>query len=716
MKNIRKVDARRKLEGKTKFLDDYAYEGMIYGHLLYSTFHHGFIKKITYPDGYNLSEFTIVSANDIPGKNIVPEPVCDQPFIVEKEVFHVGQIILGIAHLCKQTLKDFIKSIKIEYKELPALIDTKKTLKDEMNSFGRKIIIDHTKNVKPKGEWIHTHSVYYTPHQEHVYLEPQGMIAIYNPEDKTMFVKGTMQCPFFVKDAVEAIMGDAIKEAIIETSEGIGGAFGGKEDFPSIIAGIASLLSYKSKKPVKIVLDRNDDMKITTKRHPSRIEIDTYTDSKTHKIKKIKIDYRLDAGAYQTLSPVVLSRGVLHSSGGYACNDVYIKGQLHKSNTPSNGAFRGFGAPQGLFAMESHIDKIASDLNITPYEFRRRNIFRIGDEFPSTQKVTEDHLFDCFEKVIKKSDYHRKAKEFAKFNKSNHDKKGIGIAIAYHGGGYTGNGEKVLKSEVKIFIDKNGIIKIFVSNVDMGQGANTTLAQLVNETLSYPFERIIVQIPNTSKTPNSGPTVASRTIYIVGNLLRKLSLKIKQELQFKNLEKYIFVNQYQFPKEYRMNFIQDPSVIFDEETYKGTAYKDYSWVACVAEIFYHSEIYTIEPERIWSIFDIGNVVNIKIAEGQAEGGIIQGIGYGLTEFFYKKGYGRMQGLTDYALPTSLDVPEINVEFIHTNSGFPKGLGEIPINTPAPALRNAFYNATGIFIDEIPLTPEIILNTIENFKK
>ena len=715
MKTVKKVDARRKLEGKAKFLDDYSYDGMIYGQFFCSNSHHGIIKKIIFPQEYDLSQFIIVSAKDIPGKNIVPEPECDQPFIAEKEVFHFGQIILGVAHPCKETLKDFIKNIKIEYKELPALADTKETLKDEMNSFGRKIIIDYSKNVKPKREWIHTHSVYYTPHQEQAYLEPQGMIAIHNQEQKTMFVKGTMQCPFFVKDAVEAIMGDKIKEAIIETSEGIGGAFGGKEDFPNIIAGIASLLSYKSKKPVKIVLDRSDDMKITTKRHPSRVEIDTYTDSKTHKIKKINIDYRLDAGAYQTLSPVVLSRGVLHSGGGYACEDVYIKGQLYKSNTPSNGAFRGFGAPQAFFAIESHIDKIAASLNLDPYEFRRMNIFRIGDEFPSTQKITENHLFDCFEKIIEKSDYHRKIKEFAKFNKSNDDKKGIGIAIAYHGGGYTGNGEKVLNSEVKIVIEKNGVVKVFVSNADMGQGAHTTLAQLVNETLSYPFEKTIVQIPNTSKTPNSGPTVASRTIYIVGNLLRKLALKIKKELQFENLEEFISNNQEYFPKEFRMHFVQDPSVIFDEETYKGIAYKDYSWVACIAEIYYHSETYTIEPKRIWAVFDIGNVVNVKIAEGQAEGGIMQGVGYGLTEFFYKKGYGRMQGLTDYALPTSLDIPEINVEFIHTNSDFPKGLGEVPMNAPAPALRNAFYNATKIFIDEIPLTPERILKHIEKKK-
>ncbi|MCK4653087.1 MAG: xanthine dehydrogenase family protein molybdopterin-binding subunit, partial [Candidatus Cloacimonetes bacterium] len=263
MKSIRKIDAIPKLNGSWKFLDDYSYVGMIHGQLLYSTCHHGFIKKITFPDGYNLSEFTMVSTRDIPGKNIVPEPECDQPYMASKEVTHFGQVIMGITHPSKETLKNFMKQIKVEYEELPAIIDVKECLENENNSFGKEIIIDHRKNVKTEKDWVRTHSVYYTAHQEQAYLEPQGMIAIYKPEEKNMFVRGTMQCPFFVKDGVEAIMGNTIKEAIIETSEGIGGAFGGKEDFPSLLAGITALLAYKSGNPVKIVLVRADDIQIT---------------------------------------------------------------------------------------------------------------------------------------------------------------------------------------------------------------------------------------------------------------------------------------------------------------------------------------------------------------------------------------------------------------------------------------------------------------------
>ena len=712
MKSIRKIDAIPKLNGSWKFLDDYSYKGMIHGQLLYSTCHHGFIKKISFPDGYDLSEFKMVSAKDIPGENIVPEPECDQPFMAEREVFHFGQAIMGIAHPNRKLLCEFINKTKIEYEELPAIIDIKECLNNEDNAFGRELTIDHRTGKKPDPNWVQHHHIYYTPHQEQAYLETQGMIAIWQPENKIMFVRANCQCPFFVKEGVEAIMGDTIKEAVIETSEGIGGAFGGKEDFPSLLAGITSLLSYKSNKPVKIVLDRSDDIQITTKRHPARIEINSWTDQESKKIMKIDIDYRLDAGAYQTLSPVVLARGVLHAISGYSIPDAFIRGRLFRSNTPSNGAFRGFGAPQAFAAMEAHIDNIAANLKVNPYEFRKINIFKIGDEFPTTQPIIENNLSDCLDRVIEKSDYLKKSEEFKEWNKTHKDKKGIGISIGYHGGGYTGNGEKILNSEVKVIIEKDATVKIFVANTDMGQGAHTTLAQMFFEAIAHPHEKCLVQLPNTSKTPNSGPTVASRTIYIIGNLLCKFALKIKDELGFENLEEYINFHQNEFPREFRMNFIQDPSVVFDDENYVGVAYKDYSWAACVTEIHFHADIYQIELKKCWNVLNIGKVVNSKIAEGQVEGGNIQAMGFALSEFFYKKGYGRMHGFTDYALPTTFDIPEIFIEFIHTDRAYPKGLGEIPMDYPAPAIRNAFYNATGIFINEYPLVPERILSEIK----
>ena len=713
MKEIRKFDARPKLNGSYKFLDDYSKKNMLHAQFLYSTCHHGLIREITFPENYNLSEFTIVGAKDIPGENIVPEPVSDQLFMADKEVFHYGQIIMGIAHADRRILREFIKNVKIDYEELPAITDPKECMDNLDNHFGREIIIDHSKCEEPNPAWKHHHTTYYTPHQEQAYLEPQGMLAEFNPEDKVMFIRATCQCPFFVKDGAEALLGNSVSEVIIETSEGIGGAFGGKEDFPSLMAGVTALLSIKSGKPVKMVLEREDDIQITTKRHPARVEIESWTNPEDNKIMRCRVDYRLDAGAYQTLSPVVLARGVLHAAGGYNIPDMIIKGKLMQSHTPSNGAFRGFGAPQAFAAMEAHVENIAADLCVAPLEFRKANIFKLGDEFPTTQKVVEENLQHCLDRVIEKSDYQKKYEEFNEWNKTHKDKKGLGISMGYHGGGYTGNGEKVLNSEVKVTVDKDAYIKIYVSNTDMGQGAHTTLAQMFFEAIDHPREKCWVQLPNTSKTPNSGPTVASRTIYIIGNLLRKMAKNIQADLGFDNLEEYVAANQDQFPREFRMNFVPDSSIVFDEETYVGMAYKDYSWAAAVTEIYYHADTYNVELKKHWTVMDIGKVVNHEIARGQAEGGIVQGLGYGLSEYFYKPGYGRMHGFTDYTLPTTLDIPEIDVEFIHTDNPIAKGLGEIPMDYPAPSIRNAVLHALGIQVNEYPMTPERIMQELKN---
>jgi CO/xanthine dehydrogenase Mo-binding subunit len=498
---------------------------------------------------------------------------------------------------------------------------------------------------------------------------------------------------------------------IIETSEGIGGAFGGKEDFPNLLAGITALLSYKSGKPVKIVLDRKDDLLITTKRHPSRVEIRSSMNTRTAEINKITIDYRLDAGAYQTLSPVVLHRGILHAAGGYRIPQAEITGSLYRSNTPPNGAFRGFGASQAIFAIESHIDNIAHKLSISPLEIRRRNIIKTGDVLPTSQKITEDHLSDCLNRVIDISDYEKKREDFTAYNKMHQEKKGIGLALGLHGGGYTGNGEKVMKSRVRIVIDKNAMVQIHVANVEMGQGAHTTLAQIVNSVFGLQAEKVNVMLPNTAQVPNSGPTVASRTIYVVGNLLQKLALRIKSELGFTGLEEYISSHQEKFPLTFEEVFIPDPADEFDDITNQGVAYHDFSWAACVVEISFDPDLYQIRVDKIWNVLDVGKVINDGIARGQVYGGVIQALGWALTENIYKKGFPRLSGFTDYTMPASLDIPEIQIEFIHTDSPVAKGLGEIPMDYPAPAIRNALAHATGVFINELPLTPERIFREL-----
>ncbi len=704
MNATKRFDAHDKLIGKIKYTDDYKDDKMLFGAIYFSPYAAGVIKDIKLP-AYQKDEFIIVTAADITGINLVPEPDTDQQYLAAGKITHLYQPVLAVAGSCHATLKNFIKNIRLDIDETEAITSPLSAFADDKKSFGREILVDarHSNAVNPN--WLFLEKTYYTPHQEQGYLEPQAMLAEYDEENKVMNIRGSMQVPYAVKHAVEHVLGNAISECVVRVAAGIGGAFGGKEDFPNVLAGICALLSYKAKKSVKIALSRPEDFCATTKRHPAKITIKSWTCPKTKKLKKYDIDYRLDAGGFLTISYVVLSRGVLHSGSIYQCDNSRIWGRTYFSNTPPNGAYRGFGAPQGLFAMECHIDDIAHAVETDPASFRLNNILKNGEKFAFLQELKDEGACQCLVRVLTKSDYYNKKKHYSKDNENCIIKKGIGVSIGLHGGGYTGNGEKFLNSTIKIRLKKDGEVSILVSNVEMGQGASTTLAQMVAEKLEYPLTRTKYFYPDTSISPNSGPTVASRTIYIVGNMLAKLAGKIRRELGTDGIAKYVIANNEKLPRTWEMTYSAPADVVFDEKTFTGTAYRDYSWAACVAEIEYNTLTMQVDCKKIWNVLDIGKVINHEIAEGQVCGGVMQATGYAISEFVHKENYGRFHGFTDYSMPTSVDAPCLDVEFINTDNPLAKGLGEIPMDYPAPAIRNAVMMASGIASDKIPLTAE-----------
>jgi CO/xanthine dehydrogenase Mo-binding subunit len=715
----RRVDGRAKAAGRTRYLDDYGGPDApeLHGALVCSPCSRGRIVSVALPEGFDLSGFTVVSARDIPGTNLVPEPVSDQPFLADGEVLHAGQPILGVAHASREVALRFARGVRVICEQWPAVVDPDEAFARPDTAFGKRLRIEHraqssAPDAPAAGRLLRTSGVYRTPHQEQAYLEPQAAQASYCRATRTALVMASLQCPYYVKEAVQAILGAEASDVVVRTPEGVGGGFGGKEDFPNVLAGIAALLSFRSGKSVRIVLDRGQDVSITTKRHPARVRIESEADWKG-RLRRLRVDYRLDAGAYQTLSPVVLSRGVLHAAGGYACPEVEVTGTLHRTNTPPNGAFRGFGAPQALFAMESHIDDLAREAGLDPLEIRRANVLRDGDEMPTGQIVRGTGLADCLERVAALSGFVEKRVEYDRHNAASRgvpggELHGIGLALGCHGGGFTGNGERRLDSEVKVTVLPTAEVIVDTAAVDMGQGAYTTLAQIAARALGHPLALVRAPPPDTSRAPNSGPTVASRTIYIVGGILAELGPRILSELGTGDLAAFVAGHPDRFPREWRARYRPPEGAGFDEERYLGTAYGDYSWVACVSEIRYDPATWRILPWRSWSVLDVGRVVNTQVALGQAEGGVVQAWGYALTEVCYRKGLGRVRGFTDYTLPLSLDVPEIAVEFVHTEDPVSKGLGEVPMDCPAASIRNALLHATGLRVDSLPLTPETLL--------
>jgi CO/xanthine dehydrogenase Mo-binding subunit len=508
-----------------------------------------------------------------------------------------------------------------------------------------------------------------------------------------------------------------------------GGAFGGKEEYPSMIAGHASLLAMKSGKPVKIIYDRMEDMVSTTKRHPSRTRHRTAVD-RNGKILGGEIDFVVDGGAYATLSSVVLSRGTIHAGGPYVWPHIRVRAKAVATNAPPHGAFRGFGAPQSLFAMERHMDRIAATVGISPVEVRRRNFLKTGQTTTTEQIIREPiDLDQLLEKGLTLADYRAKQERFREENKRSVLKKGIGIACFLHGAGFTGSGERYLASVVGVECGADGRVRVLVSSTEFGQGTKTVLSQIAAETLGLPYDDVEVVQPDTEKVPNSGPTVASRTAMVVGQLVHSAALGLRQTLtgagllaETYNREEFRsacakFVAEHGTMKSWG-RYEAPPGIFWDDEKYRGEAYAAYAWAVYIAEVTVDLTTYAVSVDDFVALQEVGRVLHPVLARGQITGGVAQGIGFALYEKVLWQN-GRMQNgqMTNYIMPTSADLPSIRVYFeelgnVHGAYGA-KGIGELPMDGPAPAVVNAVEDALGVGFDSIPLLPEDIYAKLRN---
>ncbi len=741
-KDIDRVDGWDKVTGRVKFIADYKMPDMLYGLTVRAPISKGRLKGIVLDKNFDFSKITFVTAKDIKGENFIHIIKDDMPCLVSDRIEYLGEPVALIA--AKSPSLEALRHIRVEVEEENPLIGIEEIVKtyrrepDSLTYFYQPVI--NKGNIKEgfdEASYI-VEAEFYTGFQEHLYLEPQGMLSYQN--NGKFYCIGSLQCPYYVRPAVAKVLGIKEEDTVIIQAP-TGGAFGGKEDFPSLLAAHTALLCQKSGKPVMMIYDREEDISFTTKRHPSYVHHKAGV-MKDGRITALESTIIFDAGAYITLSPVVLSRGTLHACSVYFIPNVRITAKAVKSNIPPPGAFRGFGAPQTLFAMESFIDTIAHRLKLNPYEVRKKNLLKIGSEMATGQKLTEGVGIDkCLDRLNTISDFKKKYEANKRQSKSRETEtlRGIGIATVLHGGSFTGSGELILKSKAAIQLNPDGMVEILIANTDMGQGVQTIFSQIVASKLNLPLEMVRCPLPDTSRVPNSGPTVASRTTMIVGRIITLCCdeliatierhynekiliengvvnlLKSKKKIPFAKVASTLagrnplyIEKQYDFP----------PEQVWDEENYKGTAYPVYSWGAIAVEIEINKYTFEIKPLNLYTVYEIGKAINPKSAIGQLEGGSIQALGYGLMERLeVKNGRFYQNRLQTYIIPTSEDTPEIKTEIIeipYSRGPFgAKGLGELPHNGVAPALRNAVLNALGIEINEIPLTPEVILKAYKN---
>jgi CO/xanthine dehydrogenase Mo-binding subunit len=690
-RSVARKDGIGKATGKAIYADDLVFPGMLWGRTVRSEVPRGRVRAVRRE--FDETGFTVVDFRDIPGQNVVALIELDQPCLVETEIRHVAEPILLLAHADRERL--LAAHVDIDCERLAPVLDP-----DRSDVVFKHIHIEKG-NVDAglTSADVIVEGTYRTGAQEHVYIEPNGVVAV--PEDGGIAVYGSIQCPFYVHKALVTLLGGAVTHVRVVQTE-TGGGFGGKEEYPSMIAAHAALLALKSGRPVKIIYDRAEDMVATTKRHPSVVRHRTGV-TRDGRIVAMDIDVMMDGGAYVTLSPVVLSRGTIHAAGPYRCDHTRIVGRAVMTNTPPNGAFRGFGAPQTQFAMEVHMDRIAEALGMDPVTVREVNALRPGDTTATGQILGDDcSALETLQRAVEQSGYATRRVA------SSGGHRGFGVSLFYHGSGFTGSGELRLASRAAVELTERGV-RVLTSSTEIGQGTRTMHAQIVADALGVPYESVEVAQPDTSKVPDSGPTVASRTCMVVGGILQRAAAEMRGRIGDASPSEYFREHG---PLRVEAEYEQPDWIRWDDQTYRGDAYATFGWGCNVAEVDVDPVTLEVRPVRLTAAVDVGKAIHPALAIGQIEGGTAQALGFALLEHVVMRDGAMANGqLTNYVIPTTLDMPVIDVVLIENPyPGGPfgaKGLGELPMDGPAPAIVNAI-RSLGIDVREIPALPEVIL--------
>ncbi len=720
-------EGRAKVTGQARYVDDLRLPGMIYGATVRSNVPRGRIREIAFDPSVPWDEFVVVRAADVPGRNRVALIEDDQPFLADDVINHPEEPVLLIAHPDRHLLEEARRAIRIDVEPQPAVFSIDDALSARTVIWGDNNIFKsyEVATGDPDEAFSRADTIvegeYETDAQEQLYIEPNGMVAVASP-DLGVTVWGSMQCPYYIHRGLMQLFNlprDRVRIVQMET----GGGFGGKEEYPTLIAAHAALLAWKAGRPVKLVYDRAEDMAATTKRHPSRTRHRTAVD-KEGRLLAMDIDFAIDGGAYCTLSPVVLSRGTIHAAGPYFCPNVRLRGRAVATSVPPHGAFRGFGAPQSIFAIERQMDRVARAIGLAPDEFRRRNFIQPGQRFPVGQIVRDQiDMGRLLDRALELSDYRAKRERYGPGTG-----RGIGFASFMHGAGFTGSGEQHLASVVAVEGTDAGRVRVLASNVEMGQGTNTVFAQIAAQALGISPDDIEVAQPDTASVPDSGPTVASRTSMVVGHLIELAVASLRQKLlDARELTAPYTAAQFRdaclrYTRAHgglraTSQYTPPPGLAWNDETYQGDAYGSYAWAVYVADVSVDPVTFETRINDFVAVQEVGRVINPILASGQIEGGVAQGIGYALYEHVaWREGRMANAQMTNYIMPTSMDLPPIRVYFEEVpyphGPGGAKGIGELPMDGAAPAVVNAIEHATGVSVTRIPVTPEVLMEAMQ----
>lgn len=730
-------DGVEKLTGAAVYADDRRPEGLLYGTTVRSERAHARIESITRDPNFDWSDVTLVTAADLPrlvkGPNVVTLMTDDQPVLADGVVRHVTEAIALVAAPTREKSLAAASAVRIKYADLPAVFDPLSAEGHEVKIFGPDNVfkrISIRRGTFGERTGIRVVGRYATGLQEQLYIEPQSMLA-WPRADGGFTIAGSMQCPYYIDKSVKRLLGDDRINVLQDTT---GGGFGGKEEYPSMLASHVLLLACATGRPVKMTYRRDEDLRCTTKRHPAIIDLDTLV-SPEGEILEFTGKVVMDGGAYHTLSTVVLSRAILHMTGPYRAQAVALDGTCVATHTPPNGAFRGFGAPQAQWASERHMDRIARTLSLDPLALRRRNLFREGDITCTGQILRAPGAFAVLDQALAAADAPFEEKQIRPGVTGANLARGRGLSMVWHGCGFTGNGEAKIRGKVALqllggLVDAP-VVRVLIASTDIGQGTETIFPQIVSTTLGISMDRVLMAPHDTGEVPDSGPTVASRTAMVVGGTALLAAERLQRALGGKPGDDFdSLVQTYLNAMDDRGHGLHnrqglrvvetyevDENIRWNPDTYEGDAYPCYGWAATIVDLRVDRDTGEVIYDRVITATDVGKALNPQLATGQIEGGTLQALGWATTEEVVLDARGCMRNdrLTNYIIPTALDAPELvtlltEIPFAGGPFGA-KGIGEIPMDGPAAAVAQAIEVATSIVLDSLPMTPERVLSAL-----
>lgn len=739
-------DAAAKVAGLTRYVGDLALPGMLHAALATSEVASAAIASIDTTAAAAMPDVVaVLTARDIPGPNLVGVIFTDQPLLVTDRVRMVGDRFALVAARTPEAAWSAAHAVRVELRPLPGVHDPLAAMDPGAPKVHESGNVFHTFRVirgdidrARKAASVVVEAEYHVGGQEHAYLEPQGCLVI--PEGQRITIIASCQCPFYIQHAVARVLGLPLAAVRVEQSP-TGGGFGGKEDYPSEPAACAALLAWRTGRPVRLLYHRELDLQVTTKRHAAVVRHRWGADAKG-KLCFAEVETVMDAGGYVGLSTVVAERANVSAIGPYDVPAVAVKTHVVYTNNLFGGAYRGFGAPQVTWAAEATMDKLARKLGLDPIEIRRRNALDARKRVLCTGQKLQGPVLakEVLDRATALAGW--EGFKAARPAGNDHLRRGIGVSLVVYGCSLHWGGQKLDRSSAVVILQPDGSVIVRVGLAEIGQG-NLTVAQTI-AAQALGVDPAVVQVwqPDTTTVGDSGPTVASRGAQMSGLAILDAVARLRTRLDPVAAE--LLECQ---PSEVELaggfarvagqadravpiatvaaemasrriealstGWYHPPEREYDPRTGQGEAYEFYAMACHVARVAVDPELGLVKVEEVSACHDVGRIIHRDALEGQIQGGIVQAMGWGVSEALQlRAGVLQNPNFTDYIIPTAADAPAIKIEILESDGpGGPygaKGIGEPSFIPTAAAIRNAVCDALGVEVDTLPLTPPTVV--------